>query len=102
MIQGRFVKGNEVTEIITDGKPCIEVPEKGPEAFTFQRREKHPRIETMAWPEIYRLAAATGGTLAAMIIAVMSLPDMPFAQVFFVAVGVLDAWLILKHLRKPE
>ena len=99
MIQGRFVKGAEVVEIITNGMQEIR-PEL--EAFTFTPRETHQHIDTLDWSEILRLAVASGGTVAALLIAILSLRDIPFAQMFFIAIAILDGIMILRHLRKEE
>lgn len=103
MIQGVFVKGNERTEVYLENGMTEILPEKQEreiQNFEFERRpiETKPHIEYMSWRDLFILALASGGTMAAIIVAIMSIPDLPFWQVAFAAIAALDFRLMMKHL----
>lgn len=102
MIQGRFIKGGEVTEIVTNGMKEIEVPEKQLQHFNFPKREikTHERIEGLSWNSIGLLALASGGTLAGLILAILLLDFSPIGRVFFAAIAILDTKLVIDELRR--
>lgn len=102
VIHMTYVKGEEVTELITNGMEEIfpEKQERELQSFQFERRpiETKPHIEYMSWRDLFILALASGGTMAAIIVAIMSIPDLPFWQVAFAAIAALDLRLMMKHL----
>lgn len=103
MIQGRFVKGEEVTELITNGMEEI-LPEKSLQHFSFPRREieMQEHIETLTTKEMLTLALAAGGTLAALILVIALLDFSPVGRIFFAAIGILDGWMLIQNLRREE
>lgn len=103
MIQGSFLKDGEVIEFVTDGKGEIK-PEKELQAFTFVKREieTQEHIQTLTTKEMLTLALAAGGTLAALILVIALLDFSPLGRVFFAAIGILDGWMLLSHLKREE
>lgn len=101
MIKGRYVRGNQVTEVAISG-PIIQ-PEEKKELHSFNWKSKpkgtHKRIEGISAPNAVVLGMACGLTCGSLLASFIAYADWPF-RLLLIATLILDSFIVIENMTK--